>query len=140
MNFMIFWKEESGQLSVDWTVLVASLVGVSIAAATSVSISVRDVTDEYDGINTGTGMMTMFAGRDDASGGGSGTGSGTGGNTGSGSNDSASGDSGGGADAAFCAGNPGNDKCVGKAGENPNGKGGWGGGTKGRSDGDKGKP
>jgi hypothetical protein len=31
-------------------------------------------------------------------------------------------------------GNPGNDKDVGKAGENPSGKGGWGNGSKGRSE------
>ncbi|GGD47093.1 hypothetical protein [Sinisalibacter lacisalsi] len=31
-------------------------------------------------------------------------------------------------------GNPGNDKNVGRAGENPNGKGGWGNGSKGRSE------
>lgn len=36
----------------------------------------------------------------------------------------------------FCAANPGNDKCVGNAGENPNGGDDWGGGTVGRSDGD----
>jgi hypothetical protein len=35
-------------------------------------------------------------------------------------------------------GNPGNDKPVGRSGEKPNGKDGWGGGSKGRSDG-KGK-
>jgi hypothetical protein len=34
------------------------------------------------------------------------------------------------------AGNPGNDSSVGNAGENPDGQGGWGGGSKGRSDGD----
>ena len=32
-----------------------------------------------------------------------------------------------------CAGNPGNNKCVGNAGETPNGKDGWGDGDKGRS-------
>ncbi len=36
----------------------------------------------------------------------------------------------------FCEANPGNDKCVGNAGENPNGQGGWGGGSYGASDGD----
>ena len=37
-------------------------------------------------------------------------------------------------DEVDCVGNPGNDKCVGNAGENPNGQGGWGSGSRGRSD------
>ena len=36
-------------------------------------------------------------------------------------------------------GNPGNDKPVGRAGERPDKKGGWGGGSRGKSDGSKGK-
>lgn len=35
-------------------------------------------------------------------------------------------------------GNPGNHKSVGRAGENPNNKGGWGGGSRGKSDGQRG--
>lgn len=37
-------------------------------------------------------------------------------------------------DPDFCAGNPGNDKCVGNAGENPNGDDDWGTGSNGRGD------
>lgn len=63
MRLVQFFGNEDGQMSFDWTVIAAAVALLSVFATTTVSVGMRDVTDEYDGIETGTGMMTMFAGR-----------------------------------------------------------------------------
>lgn len=117
MKLVQFWHDENGQISIDWTVLTAALMGIGLVVSTEVAIGVDHVTDEYAGINTGEGMMTMFVGGDDES------------TDGGRSAELDDGED----NAEFCIGNPGNDKCVGKAGESPNGDD-FGDGSRGKSD------
>ncbi|WP_281841204.1 Flp family type IVb pilin [Sinisalibacter aestuarii] len=128
-----FLRNESGAISLDWTVLVAALVGVSLVVAAEAWRGLDKVTAGYDDFDQPTGLMTVLVNID--AGGGPGTPAAanpspeTGGTETGGSETGESGDEG----SSGGSGNPGNDKDVGNAGENPNGKGGWGSGNRGRS-------
>lgn len=118
MALLRFLREEDGQLTIDWTVLVAALMGLGLVVSMEAARGLDKVTDEYAGINTGKGMMTMFVNNPDAP-------------TRTVEDETAPDDT-----MACNAANPGNDKCVGKAGEAPNGdEGAWGSGSNGMSDG-----
>lgn len=122
MNLVTFLRDEEGQITVDWTVLVASLMAVGLIVGAEVVRGVDKVTDEYDGINTGQGLMTMFVSSPEAV-------ITTAATTPDETSDPAD-------DAQACnAANPGNNKCVGNAGETPNGdEDGWGDGSSGQGD------
>ncbi len=117
-------------MTIDWTVLVAGIMGLGLVFSAEVVRGLENVTDEYDGINTGQGMMTMFVNNpapqssipattpDDTT------------------SDETTPDETASDDTEECnAANPGNDKCVGNAGEAPNGdESDWGDGSTGQSD------
>lgn len=117
MTFSKFLRDESGQVSVDWTVLVAALMGTAIVVVAGVWSGADKISDGYEDFDAPTGIMTMFVNGDRSA-------------SASGTDDTGTGDTGG---ESGNPGNPGNDKDVGKAGENPNGKGGWGSGDRGKS-------
>lgn len=124
-----FLSNESGAITIDWTVLVAGLVGVGLVITAEVAYDVRKVTTEYDGIDTGEGMMTMFVNNPQYP-----NASAQDPETDPGPTDETSGTEVADDTTQTCnAANPGNDKCVGNAGETPNGKDGWGTGSHGRS-------
>lgn len=112
MTLSKFLRDESGQVSVDWTVLVAALMGTAIVVVAGVWSGADKISDGYEDIDTPSGIMTMFVNGDRPA------------------SETETADAG---DASGNPGNPGNNKDVGNAGENPNGKGGWGSGDRGKS-------
>ena len=102
-----FIKDQSGAIAVDMVGLTGAAVLLGVGAVEMVS---RGVESSADDVRTKTAAISA-------------------GQTYGGLSwyNTRSGASGG-------EGNPGNDKAVGKAGENPNGKGGWGTGSKGKSE------
>ena len=134
-----FLKDDSGAVTVESVVVLGGSVWMAMVLVGDIGSATISVTDrinerlDYTAIvaqihdSYGTGTAT--------SGGGTQTGTDTGiaggGVTGAGDTGGTSGDSGNTGNTG--GGNPGNDKDVGNAGENPNGKDGWGDGTKGRS-------
>lgn len=127
MNLATFWKNEDGQLTIDWTVLVAAIMGVGLIVGAEVATGVEKVTDGYDGINSGEGMMTMFVSSPNAP-------------TRTAADTQETAEAQETAEPidetqACNAANPGNDKCVGNAGETPNGdEDAWGDGSNGQGD------
>lgn len=118
MKLVRFLRGEDGAVTIDWTVLVAGLIGVSLVVSVEVAQGLDKVTGEYDGIETGEGMMTMFvnAPTDPTI------------TVGVEEDPTTPGDT------MECdAANPGNDACVGNAGEDPNDSGDFGDGTTGQS-------
>lgn len=125
MRLIEFFRNEDGQITVDWTVLVAALAGLGFVVVAEVASGVDKVADEYDGITTGQGMMTMFANPTNT------------GQPGGDAEDPADEDTVASADDTETCdkANPGNDKCVGNAGETPNGdEDAWGDGSNGQGD------
>lgn len=132
MKLKAFFTDESGAISVEWTVLAAAIIGVGFVVGTQAFQGTAKVTDGYSDMTQPSGLITQFASNHSGQTPGAGSGNapdGSGGGN-SGGNGGGGGNSGGNPE---CVGNPGNDKCVGNAGENPNGKGGWGDGTRGMS-------
>lgn len=124
MKLYNFLFNEDGGVGIDWTVLVAGLIGVSLVVSAEVVRGVDNVTDEYDGINTGEGMMTMFVNTPNTPA--------TVATLPEETEDTVSADE---DDVACDNANPGNDKCVGNAGETPNGdEDAWGDGSNGQGD------
>jgi len=128
MKLLDFLRNEDGAITVDWTVLVAGIMGLGLVVTSEVAYGVeKNVTDDYAGITTGKGMIAMFA------------------NSPQETTDVADPTDeteeivlAGAGDSGDCDGaNPGNDKCVGNAGESPNGRD-FGGGSNGMSDGNNG--
>ncbi len=114
-----FLRDESGAVTVDSVVVLGGSMWMSLALAVDVGAATIDVTEkinerlEYS--NIVAEILGEYGPGSDLDGG-SAPQSGSDGDAGCGN-----------------PGNPGNDKCVGNAGENPNGKGGWGEGDRGRS-------
>lgn len=143
-----FWTREDGAVTADYVVLLGGIVGVGITVVAEVkagldTLSTKIATeiasievDPYAEIAVGgsSGGDGSSGGASSGGSGGSSAGSGGTGSSGSGSGGgTGGGDTGSGGSGTGGLGNPGNDKNVGKAGENPNGKGGWGSGSKGKS-------
>jgi len=131
--FKKFFHDESGAVTVDYVVFLGGVATMALTIVGDIAQATMSLTDR---INERASYETIVAeieqsyspaksreiadDSDDAE-------AGSGDDDGSGENpgDSDADDEG--------YGNPGNDKDVGKAGENPNGKGGWGNGTRGKS-------
>ena len=112
-KFRKFLADESGNATIESLVVIGGSVWMAGVVLTDVSVATMGVTERLEHRLEYTSIVSDIL-------------SDYGPSSGSASS---------GADAEFCAGNPGNDKCVGNAGEEPNGKDGWGEGTRGRSDG-----
>jgi len=155
MRLQTFIREESGAVTVDYVVLLAGLIALSLAATLSIGGSIQTYSDalattlgeEIDflgGIDnnvastSGTGESAAestgeSAGESTGTSGSDGTSASTGASTGSSTSASIGSSSDGTSSSTGSTGNPGNDKDVGKAGENPNGSSDWGSGSRGRS-------
>lgn len=108
-----FIRDEAGAVSVDFIVVWGGSMWMALGLVGDIGTATLSVTDKINDRLEYTSVVAEIVGD---------YGPGSGGGT-----DSASGGT------VDCVGNPGNDKCVGNAGENPNGKGGWGSGSNGRS-------
>jgi Flp pilus assembly pilin Flp len=136
-----FINDESGAVTVDYVVFLGGVATMALTIVSDIAQATMTITDRinertsYESIIAEIEQSYSTAGSVEAADGGGGS-SGNSGSDDAGSQDSdpGSGDSNGSGSDGKGYGNPGNDKNVGKAGENPNGKGGWGNGKKGRSE------
>ena len=155
--FKDFLLDESGAVTVDYTVFLGGVVWMGLTVVGDVSAAMMYLSERTEGQMSYEHIYEQVYGVTETSGplpgpdaGGSGEsddpgdsgdssesgdsgGSGSSGDSGSsGGSDGSSGSDDSGSSGSG-AGNPGNDKNVGKSGENPNGKGGWGRGDRGKS-------
>lgn len=110
--FREFLLDDSGAVTADSAIVMGGVIWMAGAVVSDVSVATMGVTDK---INERLEYASIIAEI-----------------VGSPSEGAENGDTGS-DEGVDCVGNPGNDKCVGNAGENPNGQGGWGDGTQGQS-------
>lgn len=113
--FTRFLRDESGAVTVDSVVVLGGSVWMAAVVVGDISVATLDVGAK---INQRLEYASILAEILDDYGPGTNVG----------------GEDVGGAEEVDCVGNPGNDKCVGNAGENPNGGDDWGSGSNGMSD------
>ena len=130
-----FLRDEGGNVTIESLVVIGGSVWMAGVILTDISTATMAVTErletrlEYrsivEDILGGYGTEQQQASYSEPDDGGTGTT-----DEGTGTDDGGSG----GEDEVDCVGNPGNNKCVGNAGENPNGGDGWGSGSNGQGD------
>jgi hypothetical protein len=57
---MGFWKDESGAITVDWTVMTAAIVGLGISSAAAVRMGVVSLGGEVESALSGTSVASIF--------------------------------------------------------------------------------
>jgi hypothetical protein len=102
----VFTASDDGVVTVDYVVILGSIIGFGLLVTGAIASATT---------NLSGGIAEMLLNTEVS-----------GGNSENGVSDQNS-------DNEVVGGNPGNDKDVGKAGENPNGRSGWGSGSKGKS-------
>lgn len=115
-EFERFLRDETGAVTVDSVIVFGGSVWMAAAVVSDVSVATMGVTDKINERLEYSSIVAEIMGE-----------YGPGGAQDSGS------DTGSRAESGACAGNPGNDKCVGNAGENPDGGDDWGTGSHGKS-------